>query len=241
VIRFVEIPLGRGSVCPCVRCSAPAEREFYPAEAISARVGDAVAAWRDDPGPNILFTGPEPFSHPELPAIVTSAAAANAEGIALRTDAGALAIPGNAEGVLAAGVTQLQVVLLAGTAAEHDALTSRTGLFDAATSGVASFLAAARASRAQVAVTGLVPVCAHNLASLPATVASLARAGAVAVEIAASPTAAASPGFSEWTAAAIDTGLVNGVWVGVTGTDRSTSTHDGLTTLTPFTVSLDAS
>lgn len=241
MIRFVEIPLGRGFACACVRCAIPTEREFFSAEVIHTRVGDSVAHWPSDPGPNVLFTGPEPFSHPELPGIVARATAAGVERISLRTDAGALSIPGNAEGVLAAGVRQLQVVMLAGTAHTHDALASRPGLFDAATAGVASFLAAARASRTTVAFTGLVPVCGHNLAELPATVAALAQAGAVAVEIAASPGVASSPGFADWVSAAIDTGLVNGVWVSVTGPAPSKSSSADLHAITPFSLSADAS
>lgn len=235
MIRFVEIPLGRGSLCECVRCASQSEREFFSAEVICARVADTVDAWSDGPGPNVLFTGPEPFSHPELPGIIGTASAAGVERICLRTDAGALSIPGNAEGVLAAGVTQLQVVLLAGDAGTHDTLTSRSGLFTAAESGLTNFLAAARASRAHVAVTGLVPVCAHNLSELPATVAALARGGALAVEIVASPAVAAGAGFSGWITAAIDTGLVNGVWVSVTGAESSKSPGAGLHAVTPFT------
>ncbi len=241
MIQFVEIPLGRGSACACARCAAPVEREFYSAEVIRVRVGDAIATWSTGPGPNVLFSGPEPFSHPELPGIITSASAAGVERISLRTDAGALSIPGNAEGVLAAGVRQLQVVMLAGTAETHDALTSRVRLFDAAVSGLAAFRSAATASQSHVAITGLVPVCAHNLSDLPATVAALARAGAVAVEIAASPAVASGAGFTDWTDAAIDTGLVNGVWVSVTGVESAMQPRTDLHAVTPFTLAADAS
>lgn len=240
MIRFIEIPLGRGAACTCVRCAADAEREFFSAEVVCAPIVDAVASWSDGPGPNVLFTGPEPFSHPELPAIISSATAAGVDRISLRTDAGALSLPGNAEGVLAAGVRQLQAVLLAGNAAAHDSLTSREGLFDAAVSGLASFLAVARSARVHVAITGLVPACNHNLPELPGTVAALARAGALAVELAASPAVAANTGFSEWTNAAIDTGLVNGIWVSVTGAKASISPRTGLHAVTPFTLSEDA-
>ncbi len=241
MIRFVEIPLGRGSACACVRCAAQTEREFFSAEVIRGVVSDAVDAWSGGPGPNVLFTGPEPFSHPELPAIAANAAAAGIERIGLRTDAGALSIPGNAEGVLAAGVRHLQVVRLAGTAEAHDALASRPGLFDAAESGLASFLAAARTSRAAVAFTGIVPACSHNLPELPATVMALTRAGALAVEIAASPATAGTPGFEDWVSAAIDTGLVNGVWVSVTGVDPARTPRSHLHAVAPFSLSVDAS
>jgi len=241
VIRFVEIPLGLGSACACVRCAAQTEREFFSAEVIRVAVGDVIDAWSGGPGPNVLFTGPEPFSHPELPGIVASAAAAGIERIGLRTDAGALSVPGNSEGVLAAGVRHLQVVCLAGTAEAHDALASRPGLFDAAESGLASFLAAAQASHAHVAVTGIVPACSHNLPELPTAVAALTRTGALAVEIAASPGIADTPGFADWVSAAIDTGLVNGVWVSVTGIEPSKTPRSQLHAVTPFSLSVDAS
>lgn len=240
MIHFVDIPIGHGLACACVQCGSHTEREFHAAEIVALQVGEAVGRWRG-PGPNVLFTGPEPFAHPQLPEIIASAARSGVERIALRTDAGALSMPGNAEGVLAAGVRQLQVVMLAGAAHTNDTLASRAGLFDAAKTGVANFLAAARASHTVVAVTGLIPVCAHNLVHLPATVGVLAGAGAVAVEIAVSSGVADGPESAGWIAAAIDTGLVNGVWVSATGVQPSRSEGVGLHAITPFSLSVDAS
>ena len=183
----------------------------------------------------MLLTGPEPFAHPELPLIVSAAANAGVERIGLRTDAGALSIPGNAEGVLGAGVRHLQVVLLGG-AATHDDLTGRTGLFDAAMRGVGAFRSAAQAAGACVAVTALIPACAHNVADLPAAVAALAAAGAVTVMIA--PTAAArqARGFADWIAAAVDTGMVNGVWVTVADMEASHVPRSPLHAVSPFSL-----
>lgn len=236
MIRFVEIPLGRGAVCSCVRCARSSEAQFHSAEVIAAHVADTVTSWSEGPGPNVFFTGPEPFSHPELPAIVAGATGAGIDRIGLRTDAGALSIPGNAEGVLAAGANHLQVVLLGGSAEAHDGLSGRVGLFDAAAAGASAFVAAGRASGESTAITGLVPACAHNVSELPAAVAAFARIGALAVEIAVSPEASVTRGFSDWVASAIDTGLVNGVWVYLTGEEPRGAGSLGLSRVAPFTL-----
>jgi len=234
VIRFVEIPLGRGAACSCLRCTPQTDARFDSAESIGALVAEAASAWSDGPGPNVFFTGPEPFSHPELPDLVAGAAGSGVERIGLRTDAGALSIPGNAEGVLAAGVRHLQVVMLAGSAGKHDGLSGRVGLFEAASAGVSAFVAAAHASHENVAVMGFVPACAHNMSELPAAVAALARLGALAVEIAVSPEAGGVRGLSDWTSSAIDTGLVNGVWVYLTGAGTAGVSPSELRCVMPF-------
>jgi len=236
VINFVEIALGTGVACSCSRCATPPAREFFSAEVVGSRIASVVAEWGDGPGPNVLLTGPEPFAHPELPGIVASAAASGCERIGLRTDAGALSMPGNAEGVLGAGVRHLQLVVLGGAGA-HDRLADRPGLFDAASQGARAFIAAAQRGGEHVAVTGLVPVCAHNVPELPAAVAALASAGAVAVEFAVQPTAADARGFSDWLASAIDTGTVNGVWVTVTGVEPQRVPRSALHAISPFSTS----
>ena len=241
MIRFIEIPLGRGVTCSCVRCAPRAHPQFDSAEIIGARVADAVATWADGPGPNVFFTGPEPFSHPELPTLVADAAGMGVERIGLRTDAGALSIPGNADGVLAAGVRHLQVVMLAGSAESHDALTGRVGLFDAAAAGVSAFVAAAHGSNVRVAVTGLVPVCAHNVSELSAAVAALSRVGVLAVEIEVSTDQSGSREFSTWAAAAADTGLVNGVWVHFSGGQVADASVSPLHGVSPFVLTECAS
>jgi MoaA/NifB/PqqE/SkfB family radical SAM enzyme len=236
VINFVEIALGTGAACSCSRCAAPPAREFFSAEVVGSRIASVVAEWADGPGPNVMLSGPESFAHPELPGIVASAAAAGCERIGLRTDAGALSIPGNAEGVLGAGVRHLQVVMLGGQGS-HDRLADRPGLFDAASQGVRTFIAAALHGGEHVAVTGMVPVCAHNVPELPAAVAALASVGAVAVEIAVQPAAAQVRGFSDWLASAIDTGTVNGVWVTVAGLEAQRVPRSALHAVSPFSAS----
>jgi MoaA/NifB/PqqE/SkfB family radical SAM enzyme len=217
VIAFAEVVLGSGGVVRCTRCT-PAEppREFLPAERILAQVREAARGWESGPGPNVAFVGVEPFAHPELPAIVAGARSSGVQRIRLRTDGGALSVAENASGALHAGVRHIEVVLL-GAGPEHDALAGRAGLFADARDGMFRLREAAVALNARVAVTGVVPVCRHNLEHAAAAVAALAEAGAVAVELDVSPSAATAVGARDWLSAAIDTGTTAGVWVSVTG------------------------
>ena len=120
MIEFAHVVIGTGCAAACVPCGTASERSFVPAEAVRTEVASAANAWSGGPGPNVLFVGAEPFSHPELPVLVAAAVAAGYERIGLRTDAGALSMPGNAEGVLSAGVLHLQLVLTGGDGASHD-------------------------------------------------------------------------------------------------------------------------
>jgi hypothetical protein len=140
-----------------------------------------VESWSSGPGPNISFIGAEPFTHPHLPHLISSAAEFGCERIRLRTDGGALGISGNASGALHAGVRHIELQMLAGDAPTHDALTGRPGLHLAATEGATEFLRAARESGLDVALSGRVPACRHNTASIVGAVLTLARAGAVTI------------------------------------------------------------
>ncbi len=207
MLEFAEVTIGQGSPSPCIRChprdaNAPA---FLPAATVLEAVAAVANEWRSPPGPNVAFIGPEPFAHPELPLIVSGAAAAGFERIRLRTDAGALASGGNATGVLAAGVLHIEVILLGGDAATHDRVTGRPGLFDAAHAGVAAYRAAAAEP---VAITGFVPVCRHTAPHLSETVRALAEWGAGSVELWTEQDHHVDPIV---TAAAFQTATVNGM------------------------------
>lgn len=207
-----------------------------PAEAVRTEVASAANAWSGGPGPNVLFVGAEPFSHPELPVLVAAAVAAGYERIGLRTDAGALSMPGNAEGVLSAGVLHLQLVLTGGDGASHDSNTGRPGLFDSARHGVAQYKRAAMEAGLAVAITGYVSVCAHTMPGLPGIVATLAGLGAVAVELAVTPRGAGEAGLLAWLGSAVDTGMVNGVWVSVSGLAPDTVVGSPLHAVAPSRV-----
>ena len=222
VIEFAEISVGSGGIARCVACGAPEPRVLRASAQIVAEIDARTLGWNTGPGPNFAFVGTEPFAHPELPALVAAAVAAGAQRIRLRTDAGALAIPGNAAGVIHAGVRQVEVVLLGGDASIHDALAGRAGLFDAALEGLRAFSSAALAVDAHVAVCAFIPVCAHNLTQLPAAVSACASAGAVSAVLSMPAALSGSSAAREWIGAALDTGTVNGVWVSVQGVAADT-------------------
>lgn len=218
MIGFVSVPLGAGVGVRCTRCheSAP-DQAFVPGDDIVAAIGDAVASWSGGPGPNVTLTGPEPFDHPELPALVSAATRAGVERLRLDTDAIALQSPGNAAGALVAGVRHIRFTLLGGTPGVHDALADVPGAFEATLAGVSSYRAAATAESTAVCVTARVPACRHNLHDLPAAVGAAVAAGADAVEIAMVDGRPAIAQAGPWFTAACDTGLVNGVWVEIEG------------------------
>jgi hypothetical protein len=232
LIAFAQVAVGDGVVVGCVRCSPPTPPEFRAAEAVVDEAREVARSWERGPGPNIALVGPEPFAHPELPAIVGGIAALGIERIRLRTDGGALSVEGNAGGALHAGVRQIEIVLL-GDREAHDSLSATSGLFDAAQAGAVAFAAASSASGVTTALTGWVPVCRHNLEALPAAVASLARMGAVAVELDLSDSALVAVGAKKWVSAALETGMVNGVWVHLRDADAILARGSALHAVAP--------
>jgi len=183
---------------------------------VSADLRAAALTWPKESAPNVALGGFEPFMHPDLPEIIAAAVGLGFERIRLTTDAGALARPGNAEGAIAAGVRQIEVVLLAGTPEDHDRLSGRRGLFAAAAQGSTSFSAAAESTGEPVVVTGVIRLCAHNQHGLPETVVALARMGAVAVVIDARGAHNVS---SDLVGAALDTATMNAMAGSVLGVE----------------------
>lgn len=215
MIAFAEVSIGGGAK-PCAACarrsgSAPAGPRA--SDDVRAALTEVAREWRHGPGPNVSFVGFEPFAHPELPQVVRIAGDFGCRRIRLTTDGGALAMPGNAEGVLKAGVRHIEVVLLADGDA-HDKLTERPGLFEAMSLGIAAYVEAATRCGFAVAVTGLVPLCSHNAVHAPSAVARLAALGAVAVHV----DAGSAPRDAEvHVMAALDTAAANAVAASVSG------------------------
>lgn len=218
MISFAEVAVGTGEPVSCGRCVQAEPATLLPAERILAEIRRTVSAWREGPGPNVALVGGEPFAHPELPAIISAAVDAGVVRLRLRTGAGALRAHGNADGAVDAGVRHLEVVAL-GQGWGHDAPAGAAGSFADTLAGVRAFRGAADARCLDVAVTGLVPVCRHNLEQAAAAVAALGRAGAVSVALDVAESAARSVGAAEWLQAAVDTGVVNRVWVYVRGAE----------------------
>lgn len=219
MIGYHRVLIGEGGTASCSACmrGSGAPHMFRPVEDI---VREVALVGGETPVPDgVLFTGCEPFSHPHLPRIVDAARQAGIERVCLRTDAGALSRSDNARGALAAGVTHIDVVLVADSE-DHDRLTGIRGLASACASGVLAFKEAAEATGRRVAVTGRVPLCRHNVHLAAHAVARLAALGAVAVCL---DTTHVRPGDLAHVSAALDTAAVNGVHAWADGPSQALS------------------
>lgn len=209
MIDLVSIAVGTGAPAGCTRCAPVSDATYLPVSEIAAALSAVGGA------AGVTLTGPEPFSHPELPALIAACRDAGFSRIALESDAGALAVPGNAPGVLHAGVRHLLVRVLGADDATHDERIGRSGRASAARVGVAAYRAAALESGRAIVVTAVVPVCRHTLPELPAIVAECGARGFDAVRLVSAgrlPDSAATV-----IAAACDTGMVNRIWVATDG------------------------
>lgn len=210
MIDLVTIAVGTGASAGCTRCAPMPDATYHSVPEIVA----ALAAAHDADG--VALVGPEPFSHPELPSVIAACRDADFSRIALETDAGALAVHGNAGGVLHAGVRHLWVRVLGAEDTTHDERIGRPGRAAAARIGVAAYRAAALDAGFPVVVTAVVPVCRHTLPELPAIVAEYGARGFDAVLLI---SAGPLPGSAAAViAAACDTGMVNRIWVATDGT-----------------------
>ncbi|HZL05271.1 MAG TPA: hypothetical protein VFE45_07600, partial [Coriobacteriia bacterium] len=101
MIQFEEIAIGTGGGPSCRRC-APAvpAQVLREADDIAADIAAVARTWDSPLGPNVTFTGAEPFAHDALPKLIAQARRAGFERIGLVTDAGALAFGDNAIGAI---------------------------------------------------------------------------------------------------------------------------------------------
>jgi len=218
VIRFAEVVVGEGGGIRCARCHPDgAVVSYRDAEEVRAEVSAVCGLWDTPPGPNITFTGAEPFGHPALPSLIASAVEAGCVRVCLDTDAVACTSPQNAGGSLMAGVRHLRWIVLGGTPGVHDALTSRPGALDASVAGVRSFRSIAKDQDIDISVTAVIPVCRHNVHDLPAAVSVALGVEADAVHLRVEDGGLDLGSAIPWLVAACDTGVVNGVWVEVEG------------------------
>ena len=223
MLEFVGIAVGSGEALGCARCGDLSLPVYDATGDIVARIRDVAATWKAAPGPNILIDGPEPFAHPELPALIAACVEAGVERVALETDGAALSVPANAVGVLGAGVRHLLIRILDGEPERGDSLGGRPGRTHDALSGVKSYLDAAERAGVTVSVTAIVPVCEHNVGTLPETVGRLASAGFHGVRLASTGKLPRSAVVA--VAAACDTGMVNRLWVESDGLLPLPETH----------------
>ena len=218
MIEFVDVSLGDGPKVRCSRCAtSPEHAAFRSGEEVVAQAATACEGWDRGTGPNIRLTGTEPFTHQELPRIVTGVMEAGCRRLAIDTDAVGLRSAQNAHGALTAGVRHLRVTFLAGTVGVHDALAGVPGIFDSTRDGVVTYRATADAAQLPVSVTVAVPVCRHNLRDLPSAVGAAVEVGADRVEVSVTDGGIDLAAAVPWIVAACDTGVVNGAWVEVEG------------------------
>ena len=217
MIRYVEISVGKDGASGCRRCSpAHPSPRYRPAKEILDDVKAVVDAWHGAPGPNVSFGGAEPFSHPELPRLVSDSIAAGVSRLGITTDGLALCNTENAAGCIDAGVRHADIALLGGSPATHDALSGNPGSFDAARHGARCLLDAATASGEKVVVCGRTRVCRHNADDMAGIVLAFVETGVstISLEIDPKVTLSHKRALLE---AAIETGIVYGVWVSVVG------------------------
>ncbi|MBN2247221.1 MAG: hypothetical protein JW733_00830 [Coriobacteriia bacterium] len=217
MIDLVPIAVGSGSPAGCTRCAPIPDAAYLSVSDIAA----ALAAARGTHG--VALVGPEPFSHPELPRVIAACRDAGFKRIALETDGSALAVHGNAPGVLHAGVRHLWVRVLGAHDAAHDERIGRPGRGAAARAGCAAYRAAALEMGRAVVVTAVVPVCRHTLPELHAIVAECGARGFDAVRLVSTgPLSASAEAMIE---AACDTGMVNRIWVSTDGSLPLPASH----------------
>lgn len=226
MITFVKVPIGTGGGIPCRYCAASVQTEqFVDADAILSSVRDVAGVWRAGPGPNVAYVGAEPYHHGRLPELVHGAIEAGIERLCLSTDATALGRDDNAAGSVDAGVRHVEVPLLGGSPETHDALCGTLGAFEAAIAGMTALRQAGIARSVPVLICGRVRVCSHNIKDLPAVVLAFAGVGASSVTLqfdGSIPLPVARP----WVLAAIETGIINSVWVALEGiTSAEVGTH----------------
>lgn len=213
MLEFVRVEVGEGSPPGCSRCAPAVPATYHDLDRLAEDIAHAVRTPSGSVAQGLLLSGPDPFSHPALPAVVEACVSTGVPRIGIETAGTALSVHGNAAGVLAAGVRHLFVRVLSGDAATHDGLVGRPGALSGALAGIATYRAAAVEAGVPCVVTGVVPVCRHVRDALPLTVAALARAGVDAVRL----VEGRDPGgqAAAAIAAACDTGMVNRVWVEV--------------------------
>jgi len=217
VIEYVEIAIGAGNREHCVQCSREAVPDtFRPLSDVIADVRRVVADWGDAPGPNVSFSGVEPFRHPELPALIAQTVDSGVERLGLTTDGVALCAGDNASGCIQAGVRHADITLLAGTAEAHDRLAGHPGSFDAACSGTRCLIEASNTLSIRCVVCGRTRICRHNVDDMPGIVLAFAEAGVSTVSLEIAPTVSLSRRMP-LLEAAIETGIVYGVWVSISG------------------------
>jgi MoaA/NifB/PqqE/SkfB family radical SAM enzyme len=215
LISFAGIRLGTGEAVSCTRCRAREASSYTLEPEVVAEARKTIEGWDHGPGPNIGLWGPEPFGHPDLVSIVASIVDLGVERLCIATDGVALRDERNARGIMAAGIRHIRVSAL-GSSTLHDELQGARGAHEAALDGMKLVRDAAARAEIPMLLCANIPVCEHNLRDLPVAVVQLADAGASAIKLE-TDVVRLPRSAGQWLDAAVETGIVNGVWVSVEG------------------------
>lgn len=211
MIVIADVPLGRAGLPSCMRCGSPPRSVLRPRSEVLVDLDSVVSGWRDGPGPNVCFSGTEAFRYEALPEVIDLAAGHGVERIGVESAGAGLAE--NAGAALESGVRLVELVVLAADERTQRVLSGARAGASGGVSALGAFASAARLRRIQVMITARIPVCRHNLDTLPATVTALAGAGAACVRLDVGDSAFGRE--SEWLDAvggAIEAGTVRGAW-----------------------------
>ncbi len=216
MLSFTRVSMGEGSAITCRACGVSPSLSHRDTDEAAAEVARAVASASG--AANLALSGGEPLVHPGLWTVLSAAREAGATRIRVETAGDPSGVDDVAGRLLEAGVRHLRVRVTAGSADSSDRLTVESGYLGAALGVLGDFLAASSRMDVQVALSGAILVCKHNLSELPLAIGELVAAGATAVSL------QVAPGLAEreaipWLLAACDTGAVNCAWVSVEGTE----------------------
>ncbi len=210
MLESVLIEIGVGGLPSCARCVPAPPPALRPASDVTSEIRDLLATADSHRGV-LMFSGAEAFAHPALPELIDAAVTAGASRIGVQTAGALLAVGGNAAGSLHVGVRHFEIAFVPGDDAERQAEQA------AQLAGVKELAEVAERTDARIAVSARIRVCRHTVAHLPAAVGALAEAGVGCVHLEAASDLGSGPGALASIIAACDTGVVNAVWVDVSG------------------------
>ncbi|MDY0088549.1 MAG: hypothetical protein RBS78_08400 [Coriobacteriia bacterium] len=212
MLEYREISLGGIDEAICIRCTPRVQEE--PTLSTAAENLDGLVAEGAPAG--VLFTNADSTELDVLAALVRRAVRSDITRIGIRTSGRILRQEQDAMSLVSAGVRVAEVAFAGPDSSEHDALIGVPGSFDVAAGAIRAFSTAAKGLGVRAAIRSRIPVCAHNLHLIPATVMACAEMGVSSMLLVCEPSL--DPRRSvEWISAACDTGTVNRVWVAVSG------------------------
>jgi hypothetical protein len=210
VIAYANITLGRGGLPMCRRCAVQSRASVRARVDVLGDLEAVASTWRDGPGPNVCLTGTEAFRYAELPEVLEAAEELGIARVGLETAGVGLAE--NAGAALAAGVRRLDYVAVAADERSERVLTGEGRATSEGLAALAAFCGVARSRRIPALVTARVPVCRHNLDAVPDIVAAVSAAGATSIALVLDDDVRTVQGWAERCTAAMDVGIVTGVW-----------------------------